>query len=340
MVGLACGSPSLRRAGRPRAVATTVAALTNAWWWSLGLVAAHAVGWLVLNALYARALAARHRSKDRADGDQLVARAALGSVTIGALIALGATAAGFHPIDREALAAGFAALATIPTVMAVSTLIDWYYIRARRDGEVCAPPCKRLDDVRPGDARYFASDQGRATLPDVKPRSYWQVVTRMWYLHRALTILLVFVSTVVSATSLTFAAVDVSLAGRGAILGAVVAVSLIVVQVIYDIKAVGTATTQGALRPPDIVLGDVLSSDAAQANGFVIDVAVEGVSVLDRPDARPRLRPLAPLVEDETVSLRAWGDCRFDHCSGVIPKCRLNNPKLAEESPRKRRVIF
>ncbi|MBA2716441.1 MAG: hypothetical protein H0U51_05195 [Propionibacteriales bacterium] len=50
---------------------------------------------------------------------------------------------------------------------------------------MCAPPCKRLDDVPPEEARYFASDRGTTTLPDVKARSYWQVVTRLWYLHRA-----------------------------------------------------------------------------------------------------------------------------------------------------------
>lgn len=299
-------------------VMVALTALSKLWWWGLALSVLHLAGWLLLDAQYARSLGSRARGLQRARADRVVARVAIASASAGAVVCITVPLTGPRLTSDIALAVGIAGAATIPTVMSISSLVDWYFVRARRDGVVCDPPCKRSE---------------------MTTREFWQQVTRMWYLHRSFTIVLVFVATILAVTAVTFGLIELQPTAQGAVLASVLAAALVVVQIIYDLRALSTATTQCALRPPDIVLGDMLASDAAQANGFVVDVAVEGISVIAEPGAISRSRTLVGLQRDNSIVLAPYTGCRFDNCSLIIPSCQLADAIQREPEPRLRRLI-
>lgn len=321
-------------------LATVLLAFTPLWWWGLVLTTLYAITWLILNTHYARSLSDYYsraqqaqkagddarlpedctRSVERAQGDTVVARWSIGAPIVGLAACIVVPIVGTQVTSDVTSGVGAAGLVTIPTVMSASTLIDWYYIRPLRDGIVCDPPCKRTDKTS---------------------RAFWQQVTRMWYLQRTLTIILVFLATILGLTALILGAVSLGSGAQGAVLASVLAATLVVVQVIYDLRALSIATTRCALRPPDIVLGDVLSSDAAQANGFVLDVAVEGISVVREPGADSRFRPLAEVATDNSVALNPYPGCRYDTCSRIIPMCQQADQITREaKPPPNRRLIL
>jgi hypothetical protein len=122
---------------------------------------------LLCNWIYARALDRGRRSDDRVIGDRRRAFAmfiALPLPTAYALIAV--LDSGFRPghetLQANAVAAFVAGLAVIAlALLYVSSTIDWYIIRAWRDGIVCDPPCQRIGN-----------------------RTTWLLITRIWLLHR------------------------------------------------------------------------------------------------------------------------------------------------------------
>lgn len=124
--------------------------------------------WLFLNATYSYSLGDRGRTKKRMNGDRWVAR----YIAVGLLaplltgVVLTIVDYGQDPRLFDFSVSETSTLVIAPATLFVlilcSSLIDWYYIRPRIDGIVCAPPCR---------------SSGSET---------WKNPTRWWYLHRGL----------------------------------------------------------------------------------------------------------------------------------------------------------
>jgi hypothetical protein len=132
------------------------------------LAAAGLLGWLALNTGYAHSLQDQGRPARRRHGDRWVARYVALAFGGPLLVALVTHLAGYEPHLRvwDFSVAETSALAidaaTLFMLITVSSLIDWYYIRPRIDGVVCAPPCRSSGSER------------------------WKLPTRWWFLHRGL----------------------------------------------------------------------------------------------------------------------------------------------------------
>jgi hypothetical protein len=120
-----------------------------------------------LNNDYARALAGRSRSTERAAGDRAAGKA-LAVASVPPLL-YAASALWFEQLqlapellggDQRTVVAVAAAFALC--FVFASTVTDWYYIRPRRDGVIEYPPCRREN------------------------REPWVDITRWWILHRTL----------------------------------------------------------------------------------------------------------------------------------------------------------
>jgi len=136
---------------------------------SVVVIAAAGAGaliWLLLNVHYALALGGRGRSGRRAKGDRRASYSsaiALPAPLIFAMLAVGherlhVAPSALHDSSIRAVAVCAAAIAL--EIIFLSSLVDWYWIRAWRDGVVVDPPCCRKD------------------------REEWVTVTRIWLHHR------------------------------------------------------------------------------------------------------------------------------------------------------------
>lgn len=139
---------------------------TEAWLGAAtGLLTLAAV--LLCNVIYARALQRRPRSDDRAIGDTRRAISMLVALPLPIAYAIAAAVdktlrPAHQALQANAVAAFVACLAVIAlALLYVSSSIDWYIIRAWRDGVVCDPPCNRKGN-----------------------RTTWLLITRLWLLHR------------------------------------------------------------------------------------------------------------------------------------------------------------
>lgn len=122
--------------------------------------------WLFLNVHYALALAGRGRSERRADADRNATQAGLIAFPVPiayAILALrfdGLHVAPSALHDSSIRAVAVCAAAVALEIIFLSSLMDWYWIRAWRDGVVVATPCCRTS------------------------RDEWVTITRLWLHHR------------------------------------------------------------------------------------------------------------------------------------------------------------
>lgn len=122
---------------------------------------------LTCNAIYAHALQGRPRSDERATGDRR--RAVMMLIALPGPIAFAVAAAltgQLRPAEgvlHDSSVAAFVACLVVVAfaLLYVSSTIDWYIVRAWRDGVVIDPPCKREGN-----------------------RPTWLLITRVWLLHR------------------------------------------------------------------------------------------------------------------------------------------------------------
>jgi hypothetical protein len=237
---------------------------TAAWILCLALL----VSWGALNRSYAHSLDKRPRVEGRAEGDAAVTiQVALATVVPAALalVAFGTKTRIWHAAKAGT---GLTALSTFWLVVYVSSLIDWYGIRPRRDGVVVDPPCKTSGS------------------------SSWTDVTRVWHGHRSIAVVLCLASVMVAWTAFGLLALGdtskmepIEIAGL-VVSGAVAGVGL--VRLFFGhVGNVGTALASCVLSEPDIALGDEIIGPEGFAGGFVRDVALEGITVVPL-DARGR----------------------------------------------------
>jgi hypothetical protein len=122
---------------------------------------------LICNAIYAHALKGRLRSDERATGDRRRGVMMLIALPAPIAFALAAALTGrLRPAesvlhDNSVVAFVACSVVVAFALLYVSSTIDWYVVRAWRDGIVIDPPCKRRGN-----------------------RPTWLLITRVWLLHR------------------------------------------------------------------------------------------------------------------------------------------------------------
>jgi hypothetical protein len=139
---------------------------SNAWMGTgVGLSALLAA--LACNAIYTHALDERPRSESRAAGDHRRAVAMLIAFPLPTAYAAAATQIGpLRPAEQvlgeHSIATFVACLVSVALMLLyVSSTVDWYVVKAWRDGIVIDPPCRRRGN-----------------------RPSWLLITRVWLLHR------------------------------------------------------------------------------------------------------------------------------------------------------------
>jgi hypothetical protein len=209
-----------------------------------------------LNAAYARKLGRRGRPKRRIDGDRWVARFVAVGLVLPLLLALVLVLAGYDADVRvwdftvaETAAVAIAAAALF-TLILLSSLIDWYYIRPRIDGVIAAPPC-------------------RSSGPDT-----WKRPTRRWFIHRGLATIayILFALTLALVVMIMLVREHPAVAG---VIGGVGGIASLLLIFAGDYRAQLPTVAKWALSPA-YCLGDDLSYAGYRTGGrgFVLHVAV------------------------------------------------------------------
>lgn len=295
---------------------------------AVGLAAVGLVMAAALNAGYAAALGDKGRSRRRIVGDHLVAAyagAALLVPLVGAVIASFAgvrptlTLWGFTHTEVEALlGAGDALFVAVLS----SSLVDWYYIRPRIDGVVCAPPCRAKREDKPE----------------------WKRVTRRWYIHRGLATLayILFAISVAFVVMIMLAREDPEVA---AVLGGVSGFAGLLLIFVGPYRSELPTVGKWALSP-SFVLGDDLTyaGSLREKRGYVLHVAVPVVKLVPLDDVG---RPIgAPYVEPKNSDLsgaepvgRPTTACE-ERCAGLNPECLCQEGDASERTDFNRRLLI
>jgi hypothetical protein len=264
---------------------------------------------LALNAAYAHALGRRGRSVRRVLGDHLVAaHLALGL----ALPLLGAVAAAFlggHPAtalwgfrhaEVEALLSAAGALFL---VIFLSSLIDWYYIRARIDGVVCAPPCRASKDEK----------------------GPWKRVTRRWYIHRGLATLAYILFALFVAVIVMIMLVREDPAAAG-VIGGVSGLAGLLLIFAGPYRSELPSVAKWALSPAFVVGDDVQFEGIRKAKrGYVLHVAVPVVKLVPldhsgRPTDGPFIEPKNSQLAEAELEAKPTRACERG-CAQLNPEC-------------------
>jgi hypothetical protein len=226
------------------------------------------VEWLAVDSAYARTLKGRDRLAGRARGDREVARQAGLIIALPAAVAGGTAVVSFRAWHASAATVGGAFLTAFWLATYASSVIDWYYVRPRRDGVVVEPPCRT---------------SGRAS---------WTGLTRIWLAHRSVAVIVMFVCAVgawiafgilVSGSTpkkdeVAFATLILTGLGVGAA----------AVKPFAHSSSLGVAITSCVFASPDIALGDKILGPDSFVGGFVRDVGLEGVTLVRlAPDGGP-----------------------------------------------------
>src|SRR3954452_4165708 len=216
--------------------------------------------WCALNVAYARKLRVP-RAPARASGDLLVA-IQIAIVIVCPVIALVVRLAVGRPLwTKPEVTVGVAAVAVFLWAAYASCLIDWYYVRPRRDGVITAPPCRTSGDA------------------------HWTTVTRMWYLHRCLVVVIGAIATVVATVAFGLAALGGDLGGDtakfGSLLVAGAGAALALTRVFYGgLASVGDVLTSCCFGAPDIAIGERLVGPEPVVGGYVQEIGLEGMTVV------------------------------------------------------------
>jgi hypothetical protein len=278
------------------------------------LAGAALLAWLALNVGYAHSLQDRGRPPRRRHGDRWVARYVAFAFGIPLLVAVATHLADYEPHVRlwdfsvAETSALFIDGGVLFTLVTVSSLIDWYYVRPRIDGVVCEPPC-----------RSSGSDR-------------WKQPTRWWFLHRGLAALaymgfaIVIALVVVLMLAREHKTAQAVVGGVGGLAGL-----LLIFADTYrkQIPAVSRFVLSSAH-----CLGDVLSYrlEGEKQRGFVLHVAMP-VTKLVPLDADTGLPTGVPFVEIENADM-AKLKFRATHPIACAKSCAKLNPQCVVGLPR------
>lgn len=264
------------------------------------LIAFGVVTSLSLNHLYARSLGHLGRPLSRMSLDRLVGTEIAGAFVPPFLLAL---AVAIDMVPTMQIDTAFAVIVGIVTlaveVCFLSSLVDWYYVLPRRDGLVCAPPCRTPANER------------------------WQGVTWFWFLHRFVAATAVMAGAYAAALCLGFwlvARYPDAVGAAGGIPVILFAISYFRREYLRDMGKVWSA-----LFSPAASLGEQLSiwRNGRTVTGFVLNVSIDRVDLLD-PDNRLAHVRISDVVEDSSRSTK--------YCL-CAEGCVRGNADLTERAP-------
>ena len=289
--------------------------------WLCGGAVAFAIA---LNAGYAFSLQSAGRPRRRITGDRWVARYVAFGVGLPLLAGVASQALGYDPrvqVSSFSVAETSAILidgATLFVLILSSSLVDWYYVRPRIDGVVCAPPC-----------RSSGSDT-------------WKRPTRWWYLHRGLATLAYMGFALVLALVVMLMLVREHPAAAG-VIGGVGGIAGLLLIFAGRYRSELPTVAQFVLSPA-YCLGDDLSYEAHRwkGRGFVLHVAVPVTKLVPLDDAglpttgTPFVeRKNSDLAEADLTARRTIA-CSSGTCRRLNPQCVLALPRFDR---RRRRLI-
>jgi hypothetical protein len=277
----------------------------------------------LLGGTYHRKLGHRIRPPKRLDSDREVSRQLVLTVAAPVICDLVTTIHGGLSLwASPELTVGAGSFCGFWLAVYVSSLIDWYYVRSRRDGIVVSPPCR---------------DRGETN---------WLVVTRVWWANRCMVVLICYLVGITSVVAFGLAALGPT-GGSGAAVGSLIVAGVVAatgaVRLFYgNLAAVGEAFTSCFFSPPDIVLGDKLVGSDGFVGGYVRDIALEGITVVPlEPGDRPRMNGDAPrtkrhrlktILNSSVLETRQFEGCRSD-CVHVNEYCEWNCAAEQDPSP-------
>lgn len=286
------------------------------------LVGAALILTVALNGGYAYSLGSKGRPQRRKHGDRWVARYVTVGFGVPLVIAVALDLAGYDPrvhvwdftvaeTSTLVIAGG-----TLFVLITLSSLIDWYYIRPRIDGVVCAPPC-----------RSSGSDT-------------WKGPTRWWFLHRGLATLAYIGFALLVALVIMLMLVRVHKTAAG-VIGGVGGIAGLLLIFAGRYRSELPTVAQFVLSPA-YCLGDDLAFQARRGRerGYVLHVAVPVTKLVPLDEEGHRTG--APFVERKNTDL-AEADpvaLRTVACNGG---CAKLNPECAADLPRhdhKRRYLI
>jgi hypothetical protein len=198
-----------------------------------------------------------------------------------------------------------------------SSAIDWYYIRPRIDGAVCAPPC-----------RSSGSDT-------------WKGPTRWWYLHRGLATLAYMAYALVVALVVMLMLVREHPAAAG-VIGGVGGIAGLLLIFAGNYRAQLPTVAQFVLSP-GYCLGDDLTYEAGKwgGRGFVLHVAVPVTKLVPLDENG---QPSGPAFVERKNSDLNEADLTPRHtiaceggCAHLNPQCLADLPRLDQ---RRHLLIF
>jgi hypothetical protein len=275
-----------------------------------------------LNGGYAYSLGRKGRPQRRRHGDRWVARYVAfgfgGPLVIGVALDLAGYDQSVHVWDFTVAETSTMVIAggTLFVLIMLSSLIDWYYIRPRIDGVVCAPPC-----------RSSGSDT-------------WKGPTRWWFLHRGIATLAYIGFALVIALVIMLMLVRVHKTAAG-VIGGVGGIAGLLLIFAGRYRSELPTVAQFVLSPA-YCLGDDLAFHARRGpeRGYVLHVAVPVTKLVPLDDeGHPTDVPFVErkntdLAEADPVALRTVA------CDG---RCAKLNPQCAADLPRqdhKRRYLI
>ncbi len=282
---------------------------------------------IALNAGYAHALGKLGRSGRRIRGDHLVvayvAIALLAPLTAAVLAQVagvkpGLAFWGFRHAEVEALLTACGALFV---VVLLSSLIDWYYIRPRIDGVVCAPPC----------------------LATKGQKAPWKRVTRRWYIHRGLaTFAYILFAIAVAVIVLLMLIREDHTAAE--LIGGISGIAGLLLIFAGPYRNELPTVAKWALSPA-FYLGDDLTFEGIRKpkRGYVLHVAVPVVKLvpldeLGRPIDAPFIEPKNSQLAEAELTPRPTTACAGG-CARLNPECLRWECQANERDDFQRRLL-
>jgi hypothetical protein len=200
------------------------------------------------------------------------------------------------------------ATGTLFVLIMLSSLVDWYYVRPRIDGIVCAPPC-----------RSSGSDT-------------WKRPTRWWFLHRGIATLAYIGFALVVALIVMLMLVRVHRTAAG-VIGGVGGIAGLLLIFAGRYRSELPTVAQFVLSPA-YCLGDDLAYTARRGpeRGFVLHIAVP-VTKLVPLDKRGHPTGV-PFVERKNSDL-AEADPQSRTTVACNAGCAKLNPHCAADVPRR-----
>jgi hypothetical protein len=283
---------------------------------------------LALNVGYAHALGKRGRSARRIQGDHFLAAHIAGGLALPLIAALATAATGVAPraafwgFRHSEIEALLNAAGALILIVFLSSLVDWYYIRPRIDGVVCAPACQANRDEK----------------------GPWKRVTRRWYIHRGLATLgyILFAIAVALIVMIMLVRENPAVAG---VIGGVSGIAGLLLIFAGPYRDELPTVAKWALSPA-FVLGDDLTYEGRgrPKRGYVLHVAVPVVKLVPldehgHPTRAAYIEPKNTVLAEGELEPQPAIACT-NGCAVLNPECLRQPGERGRRLDRRRRLVI